>query len=190
MNEVCSSCIIFSMKDNWRHSYVTRTFWTCNVLKESGFIQEMNYSIKLSTFLPSIFMTGVHPPSPQPKFPMWQKTDNGWESTRRVTTPLTLDLLNENEKKKKKRKNTTSNEKNDGEIKLKVLKIIIIATTVAMIMEKILIDNNNYNNNSNDSTNKQMESWSFRRQYQRNINNGLHKNNARLFVMESNRCPS
>ena len=189
MNEVCSSCIIFSMKDNWRHSYVTRTFWTCNVLKESGFIQEMNYSIKLSTFLPSIFMTGVHPPSPQPKFPMWQKTDNGWESTRRVTTPLTLDLLNENEKKKK-RKNTTSNEKNDGEIKLKVLKIIIIATTVAMIMEKILIDNNNYNNNSNDSTNKQMESWSFRRQYQRNINNGLHKNNARLFVMESNRCPS
>ena len=188
MNEVCSSCIIFSMKDNWRHSYVTRTFCTCNVLKESGFIQEMNYSIKLSTFLPSIFMTGVHPPSPQPKFPMWQKTDNGWESTRRVTTPLTLDLLNQNEKKKKK--NTTSNEKNDGEIKLEVLKIIIIATTVAMIMEKILIDNNNYNNNSNDSTNKQMESWSFRRQYLRNINNSLHKNNTRLFVMESNRCPS
>ena len=54
---------------------------------------------KLCTSLPSIFMTGVHPPSPQPKFPMWQKTDNGWESTRRVTTPLTLDLSNQNKKK-------------------------------------------------------------------------------------------
>ena len=64
------------------------------------------------------------------------------------------------------------------------MKIIIIATTVAMklIMGKILIDNNN--NNNNDSTNKQMESRSFRRQYLRNINN------ARLFVLESNRCPS
>ena len=48
---------------------------------------------KLCTSLPSIFMTGVHPPSPHPKFPMWQKTDNGWESTRRVTTPLILVLL-------------------------------------------------------------------------------------------------
>ena len=71
----------------------------------------MNYSIKVCTSLPSIFMTGVHPPSPHPKFPMEQKTDNGWESTRRVTTPLTLDLLN------KKKRNTTSNENNDGEIK-------------------------------------------------------------------------
>ena len=54
---------------------------------------------KLCTSLPSIFMTGVHPPSPHPKFPMWQKTDNGWESTRRVTTPLILDLLNKKKKK-------------------------------------------------------------------------------------------
>ena len=29
------------------HTCVTRTFLTCNVLKESGFIQEMNYSIKI-----------------------------------------------------------------------------------------------------------------------------------------------
>ena len=99
LNNVCSSRIIFSMK-NKRHTYVTRRFLTCNVLKESAFIHEMNYLIKVCTFLPLIFMTGVHPPSPHPKFPMWQKTDNGWESTRRVTTPLTLDLLNQNEKKK------------------------------------------------------------------------------------------
>ena len=57
-------------------------------------------------------MTGVHPPSPHPKFPMGQKTDNGWESTKRVTTPLTLDLLNQIGKK-----NSTSNESNDCEIK-------------------------------------------------------------------------
>ena len=29
-----------------------------------------NYLINVCTFLPSIFMTGVHPPSPHPKFPM------------------------------------------------------------------------------------------------------------------------
>ena len=98
LNKVCSSCFTFSMKDK-RHTYVTRRFLTCNVLKDSWFIHEINYLIKVCTFLPSIFMTGVHPPSPHPKFPMWQKTDNGWESTRRVTTPLTLDLLNQWKKK-------------------------------------------------------------------------------------------
>ena len=133
-------------------------------------------------------MTGVHPLSPHPKFPMWQKTDNGWESTRRVTTPLTLDLLNQNGKK-----NyiyiyiyTTNNENNDGEIKPELIKITIIATTVAikMRMGKIQSDNSSY-----DSTNKQRKSWSFRRQYLRNITTSLRKNNARLFVLESNRCP-
>ena len=134
------------------------------------------------TFLPSIFMTGVHPPSPHPKFPMWQKTDNGWESTRRVTIRLILDLLNQKEKKKR---NTSSNENKDGEIKLELIKIIIVATTVAMkmIMGEILSDNNN-----NDSTNKQMKSWSFRRQNLRNINTSLYNINARLCVLESNRC--
>ena len=34
----------------------------------------------LLTLLPSIFMTGVHPPSPHPKSPMWQRTDVGFES--------------------------------------------------------------------------------------------------------------
>ena len=130
----------------------------------------------------TIFMTGVHPPSPHPKFPMWQKTDNGWESTRRVTTPLTLDLSNQNLKK-----NTINSENNDGEIKLELIKITIIATTVAMkmIMGKIQSDNNN-----NDSTNKQRKSWSFskrRRQQLQNINNSLCSNKARLFILELNR---
>ena len=85
-----------------------------------------------------------------------------------------------------KKKNTINSENNDGEIKLELIKITIIATTVAMkvIMGKIQSDNNN-----NDSTNKQRKSWSFRRQYLRNISTSLHNNNARLFVLESNRCP-
>ena len=39
----------------------------------------------LRTLLPSIFMTGVHPPSPHPKSPMWQRTDVGFESKIIVT---------------------------------------------------------------------------------------------------------
>jgi len=34
----------------------------------------------LLTFLPSIFMTGVHSPSPHPKSPVWQRMDVGFES--------------------------------------------------------------------------------------------------------------
>ena len=34
----------------------------------------------LGTLLPSIFMTGVHPPFPHPKSPIWQRTDVGFES--------------------------------------------------------------------------------------------------------------
>ena len=85
---------------------------------------------------------------------------------------------------KGKKRNTTNNEDNGGEIKLELLKIIVIATTVAMkmTMGKILSDNNN------DSTNKKMKSWSFRRQYLRNINTSLYNNNARLCVLELNRC--
>ena len=93
------------------------TFVFRNVLKENGFIYEINCLTKVFTFVPSIFITGVHPPSPHPKFPMWQKTDNGWESTRKVTTLLTLDLLNQNKTTK-----TTNEIDNDGEIKLELIK--------------------------------------------------------------------
>ena len=136
---------------------------------------------KLCTSLPSIFMTGVHPPSPHPKFPIWQKTDNGWESTRRVTTPLTLDLLN-----KKKKRNTTTDKNNDGEIELELIKIIIIATSVAMKMTMAEI----MSGNDNDSTNKQVKNLSLskrRRQQLQNINNSLRSNNALLFILELNR---
>ena len=47
---------------------------------------------KCLTLLPSIFMTGVHPPSPHPKFPKWQRTETSLESRRRVTNWLTFNL--------------------------------------------------------------------------------------------------
>ena len=81
-------------RDNYMHVFNLQRFE-----RERVYTRD-NYLINVCTFLPSIFMTGVHPPSPHPKFPMWQKTDNDWESTRRVTTPLTLDLLNQKEKNK------------------------------------------------------------------------------------------
>ena len=47
---------------------------------------------KCLTSLPSIFMTGVHPPSPHPKFPKWQRTETSLESRRRVANWLTFKL--------------------------------------------------------------------------------------------------
>ena len=37
-------------------------------------------------------MTGVHPPSPHPKSPKWQRTEISFDSTRRVTSWLVLYL--------------------------------------------------------------------------------------------------
>ena len=50
-------------------------------------------SIPHGTLLPLIFITGVHPPSPHPKSPMWQRTVVGCEPRWRVTSLLTFDLL-------------------------------------------------------------------------------------------------
>ena len=46
------------------------------------------------TLLPSIFMTGVHPPSPHPKSPMWQRTVTGAWPRQSITSWLAFDLLN------------------------------------------------------------------------------------------------
>ena len=51
---------------------------------------------KCLTLLPSIFMTGVHPPSPHPKFPKWQRTETSLESRRRVTNWVTFNLYKMN----------------------------------------------------------------------------------------------
>ena len=47
---------------------------------------------KTQTLLPSIFITGVHPPSPHPKSPMWQRTETGFSFMIRVVKLLTLSL--------------------------------------------------------------------------------------------------
>ena len=53
------------------------------------------YLCMLHTLLPSIFMTGVHPPSPHPKSPMWQRIWVGFELKIIVTTWFWLDLHKE-----------------------------------------------------------------------------------------------
>ena len=45
------------------------------------------------TWLPLIFITGVHPPSPHPKSPIWQRTVIGLESRSNVTSWLAFDLF-------------------------------------------------------------------------------------------------
>ena len=56
-----------------------------------------------NTLLTSIFITGVHPPSPHPTSPRWQKTETGVESKLRVKAWLICDLLNKAEMSKKER---------------------------------------------------------------------------------------
>lgn len=60
--------------------------WTCSVLLLR------DKKITLNTLLPSVFMTGVHPSSPQPKSPMWHKREIGVESMFKVVTWLFLAL--------------------------------------------------------------------------------------------------
>ena len=52
-------------------------------------------------------------------------------------------------------KKKINSEKNDGEVKLELIKITIIATTLAM---KVIMGKIQSNNDNNDSTNKQRKS--------------------------------
>ena len=45
------------------------------------------------TSLPFIFMTGVQPPGPHPKSPIWQRTEVGVELKKSLTSWLRWDLL-------------------------------------------------------------------------------------------------
>ena len=56
-----------------------------------------------NTLLPSIFITGVHPPSPHPNSPRWQKTETSVEFKLRVKAWLICDLSNKAEISKKER---------------------------------------------------------------------------------------
>ena len=56
------------------------------------FFDEKKKWKKTQTLLTSIFITGVHPPSPHPKSPMWQRTETGFSFMIRVVKLLTLSL--------------------------------------------------------------------------------------------------
>ena len=47
---------------------------------------------KFHTLLPFIFMTGVQPPGPHPKSPIWQRTEVGVELKKSLTSWLRWDL--------------------------------------------------------------------------------------------------
>ena len=67
--------------------------WLLNTHFFSTLVAKLRENVhKCLTLLPSIFMTGVHPPSPHPKFPKWQRTETSLESKRRVTNCVTFHL--------------------------------------------------------------------------------------------------
>ena len=168
------------MEDNWRHSWATRTFLTCNVLKESGFIQEMNYLINYAPLCREfLWLVSIHHLHTQ-NFPCDRKrTMVGSQQEGYPHHSHWIFWI-------KKKRNTTTNENNDGEIKLELIKIIIIATLVALKMTMAEI----MGGDDNDSTNERVKNLSFskrRRQQLQNINNSLRSNNALLFNLELNR---
>ena len=85
---------VFAGLDNWKlplteanlYLIINNTFFSTLVAK----LRENVH--KCLTLLPSIFMTGVHPPSPHPKSPKWQRSETSLESRRRVTNWLTFNL--------------------------------------------------------------------------------------------------
>ena len=67
-------------------------------MSSSRFITRKKTPLRISrqmrlTLLPSVFITGVHPPSPHPKSPIWQRTVIGLESRSNVTSWLAFDLF-------------------------------------------------------------------------------------------------
>ena len=65
------------------------------------------------TLLPSIFKTGVHPPSPHPKSSRWQKMYVGFEPKVRVNAWLTSDLLNQKDKQTNKQTDKQKTKQNE-----------------------------------------------------------------------------
>ena len=79
--------------ENYRWQRQTCMYLIINTTFFSTPVAKLRENVhKCLTLLPSIFMTGVHPPSPHPKFPKWQRTETSLESRRRVTNWLTFNL--------------------------------------------------------------------------------------------------
>ena len=79
--------------ENYRWQRQTCMYLIINNTFFSTLVAKLRENVhKCLTLLPSIFMTGVHPPSPHPKFPKWQRTETSLESRRRVTNWVTFNL--------------------------------------------------------------------------------------------------
>ena len=79
--------------ENYRWRRQTCMYLIINNTFFSTLVAKLRENVhKCLTLLPSIFMTGVHPPSPHPKFPKWQRTETSLESRRRVTNWVTFNL--------------------------------------------------------------------------------------------------
>ena len=79
--------------ENYRWQRQTCMYLIINTTFFSTPVAKLRENVhKCLTLLPSIFMTGVHPPSPHPKFPKWQRTETSLGSKRRVTNWVTFHL--------------------------------------------------------------------------------------------------
>ena len=75
-----------------RKLYFTKISLKSSLFASAKYIYHLRM---LHTLLPSIFRTGVHPPSPHPKSPMWQRIWVGFELKIIVTTWLWLNIHTE-----------------------------------------------------------------------------------------------
>ena len=80
------------VSSSFRLRVMMEAFWHVGHIDLAIFWLKEKRMKKTQTLLPSIFMTGVHPPSPHPKSPMWQRTETGFSLMIRVTNWLTLSL--------------------------------------------------------------------------------------------------
>ena len=90
-----------NMGELWRDSIVVLTLLKIYCMY---FITRMKtppriFRHRRLTWWPLIFITGVHPPSPHPKSPIWQRTVIGLESRYNVTIWLAFDLFDTKKKK-------------------------------------------------------------------------------------------
>ena len=84
------------VRDKWSETSVVKDTWILyfKLVSDVFFCRPFNNRYK-PTLLPSIFITGVHPPSPHPKSPIWQRTEVVFEPKCKVTNSLAFDLFGE-----------------------------------------------------------------------------------------------
>ena len=84
------------VRDKWSETSVVKDTWILyfKLVSDVFFCRPFNNRYQ-PTLLPSIFITGVHPPSPHPKSPIWQRTEVVFAPKCKVTNSLAFDLFGE-----------------------------------------------------------------------------------------------